>query len=788
MNTHCIVWRLCRLALVLAVASTPSFVLADDLKVVGPWNLTVAMDDGSSLEVVLTVAQNGDQLSGKMVGQDGQEVEVTDMMVVDGDLKFEMVRDFGGQPLSTKFRLKADGDKLDGTVDYDIGGQAGTLNVTGVRGAAEAGPVDAVGTWQLLVMTPDGAQIEPQVKINKNGDKLEGIFVSIDGSEVPLSNVALNGDELTAEASVDFGGQTLVTKFKGKISGDDFTGSVDYDLGGQTGTLDVTGKRQAAVVAVDPVGTWQLLVMTPDGAQIEPQVKINKNGDKLEGIFVSIDGSEVPLSNVAISGSELTAEASVDFGGQTLVTKFKGNIEGDDFKGSVDYDLGGQTGTLDVTGKRQAAVASADPVGTWQLLVMTPDGAQIEPQVKINKNGDKLEGIFVSIDGSEVPLSNVAISGNELTAEASVDFGGQTLVTKFKGNIEGDDFKGSVDYDLGGQTGTLDVTGKRQAEVAAVVVIDPSGTWQLLVATPDGAQIEPQVKIKKNGDKLEGIFVSIDGSEVPLSGVAISGNELTAEASVDFGGQTLVTKFKGNIEGDDFKGSVDYDLGGQTGTLDVTGKRQVGDPVGVWQLLVMTPDGAQIEPQVKISKNGDKLEGIFVSIDGSEVNLSSVAFSGGELTAEASVDFGGQQLVTKFKGNIEGDDFKGSVDYDLGGQTGTLDVTGKRQGAAAAGPDLAGVWAITITAENGQTYEPTLTLQKEGDKLVGEYAGQTGTGPVSDLNVSGDQVSFKVVRERDGQEFTVKYSGQLKGDSMQGTVDFDFGGQTGSAAFEAKRK
>ena len=80
-----------------------------------------------------------------------------------------------------------------------------------------------------------------------------------------------------------------------------------------------------------------------------------------------------------------------------------------------------------------------------------------------------------------------------------------------------------------------------------------------------------------------------------------------------------------------------------------------------------------------------------------------------------------------------------------------------------------GTWKWT-TEFGGKTRESTLKLKLDGDKLTGVYVGgQSNTEtPIEDATIKGDEISFKVTRERDGQKTTTKYSGTLKGDTITG--------------------
>jgi len=92
----------------------------------------------------------------------------------------------------------------------------------------------------------------------------------------------------------------------------------------------------------------------------------------------------------------------------------------------------------------------------------------------------------------------------------------------------------------------------------------------------------------------------------------------------------------------------------------------------------------------------------------------------------------------------------------------------------AIAADASGTWKWT-TNFNGQTRDSTLKLKQEGDKLTGVYVGgQSNTEtPIEDAKISGDTVSFKVTRERNGQKATTKYTGTLKDDTITGKSERD---------------
>ena len=106
---------------------------------------------------------------------------------------------------------------------------------------------------------------------------------------------------------------------------------------------------------------------------------------------------------------------------------------------------------------------------------------------------------------------------------------------------------------------------------------------------------------------------------------------------------------------------------------------------------------------------------------------------------------------------------------------------------AADNPNPTGTWKWTVQMR-GQSREMTLKLKLEGEALTGAMLGRNGQEtPIQDGTYKDGDVSFKVVRERNGQKITMKYAGKVSDDTIKGKIESDFGGQTRSRDWEAKR-
>ncbi len=103
--------------------------------------------------------------------------------------------------------------------------------------------------------------------------------------------------------------------------------------------------------------------------------------------------------------------------------------------------------------------------------------------------------------------------------------------------------------------------------------------------------------------------------------------------------------------------------------------------------------------------------------------------------------------------------------------------------------DPTGTWTWSFTGQNGQTRETTLKLKKDGDKITGAISGRQNETPIEEAKITGDEITFKVVREFQGNKMTSKYHGKISGDTIKGKIEAPGrDGETRTRDWEAKRK
>jgi hypothetical protein len=107
--------------------------------------------------------------------------------------------------------------------------------------------------------------------------------------------------------------------------------------------------------------------------------------------------------------------------------------------------------------------------------------------------------------------------------------------------------------------------------------------------------------------------------------------------------------------------------------------------------------------------------------------------------------------------------------------------------ATAADKNFTGKWLYTWERQ-GMKVETTFEFKQDGDKVTGTVSGMGGMKTeIKDGAVKDGLLTFKVVRERNGNSFSSDYSLKLDGDSVKGKTSMEFQGQKRERDIEAKR-
>ena len=90
----------------------------------------------------------------------------------------------------------------------------------------------------------------------------------------------------------------------------------------------------------------------------------------------------------------------------------------------------------------------------------------------------------------------------------------------------------------------------------------------------------------------------------------------------------------------------------------------------------------------------------------------------------------------------------------------------------ASAADASGIWDLTYTTTNGLRRESKLDLKVEGDNLAGTLSSERGTGRIENGRISGNEITFDLIRKSNNDEITVHFKGRIEGSAMNLTMQY----------------
>jgi hypothetical protein len=324
-----------------------------------------------------------------------------------------------------------------------------------------------------------------------------------------------------------------------------------------------------------PAGTWKSSFSTPDGQTIESTFKLKQEGDKLSGVLIGRNGNENPMEEVKLTGDQLFIKLVRERNGEKTTTKVTATLSGDNLKGKLETNWGGENRTADWQAKRVKDTAdtvssSASATGSWKYAITLDSGDIMNLVLNLKQEGDKVSG-KVSVGDFETPITEGKVAGDVISFKIPVDTGNQKFTSAYKGTLNGDTIKGKIHSDWGGEDHNYDWNASRE-KTAASSSANATGTWKWVLVTDSGESIDLSLKLKQDGDKLAGVVVVHD-NEVPISDGLIKENQISLKITREKDGKTQTAKFQGKLDGDSIKGKIDSDWSGENKTHDWNAKR-----------------------------------------------------------------------------------------------------------------------------------------------------------------------------------------------------------------------
>jgi hypothetical protein len=299
----------------------------------------------------------------------------------------------------------------------------------------------------------------------------------------------------------------------------------------------------------------------------------------------------------------------------------------------------------------------------------------------------------------------------------------------------------------------------------------------------------------------------------------LKGSDLYFRVEAERDGQKFSFTYNGKLTADAMKGTATGKVVGRELKFDFDGTRikETGSIAGSWKLALAMAggrrgQGAGAQPagtgrrpgagggaggrgrqgaaltrqiMLNLKEEGGKITGDFVGFSGKTASIQDVKFKDGELSFKVPQEMGPNKVTISFVAKPVGDKIQGIAKIQMPFGVREIPFQGDRLKTTMA--SAAGTWKLRAVFKDGPTVEPTLKLAQAGTSLKGVYVGEHGETPIDNALIFGDEVTFDVARDRNGKTYRLHYQGKVQGDTLSGSVDYDFDGIVGYVAFVGER-
>jgi hypothetical protein len=285
----------------------------------------------------------------------------------------------------------------------------------------------ALGTWDIGFTVQDRDITAKLIITEKEDGNLAGEWTSESGDH-KISNVKFQDNKLTFTRESDLDGFAFSTTYEGMIKGNELTGKLEGDMG----EWQANAKREGAPL----IGTWEF---TNDG-QFGPSTRKLVVYPDMSARYQWFDGL-IPVKNLKLDGDTVSFTIETGFGGQTFTMDYTGKLAGDTLTGEMDSDRGTQEANAKrVKEEKMVSASMTSPlVGTWTF---TSEGRDGTPRTNTLTIKEDMTATY-SFRDREMPVTNLKVDGNKISFEVEFSFGGggQGRTMSFDGMLDGSSLK-----------------------------------------------------------------------------------------------------------------------------------------------------------------------------------------------------------------------------------------------------------------------------------------------------------------------------------------------------------
>jgi len=206
------------------------------------------------------------------------------------------------------------------------------LNVTAAEETKRRSPIEGIWKWDFTM--PDGGKVAPRVTFKTKAGELTGISRFRAGSETPIKNIVLKGNQVSFDVVRERDDEEVVTHYSGKVNGDTIKGKVISKSNGEEQSYDWVATRANGLD-----GVWTLSAYLGWDRPIESRLVLKQEGEKVTGKLRSRWGdSDIHRGRFKDGKIYFEVERPGRDGGEKSTNRYHGKFSDDKLEGTVEMN------------------------------------------------------------------------------------------------------------------------------------------------------------------------------------------------------------------------------------------------------------------------------------------------------------------------------------------------------------------------------------------------------------------------------------------------------------------
>jgi hypothetical protein len=211
-------------------------------------------------------------------------------------------------------------------------------------------------------------------------------------------------------------------------------------------------------------------------------------------------------------------------------------------------------------GFAQDAVTNSPLEGIWKWTFTMPDGSQVLPRLELKLEDGELTGSTRIRAGTEAPITNLVVQGNEVSFQVRRERDGREVVTRYAGTLSSNTIKGTMASNWNGEEQTYPWEARRLAGAAGV------WKWSVAFGGGGGFRADSTLTLKQEGEKLVGKLSAGRAGDSEIKKGKFKSGHISFETEREREGETFTNRYYGKLSGDKIQGHMELNFFGQPRT------------------------------------------------------------------------------------------------------------------------------------------------------------------------------------------------------------------------------